>query len=357
MTTDVRPEVDPAAAGAAMDKVMSDFAAAIGVTTVLLGISSGAWKALASAGPATPSELATRVGTVDPYAREWLAAQAAAGYVDYDPAAGTFTLPTALAAVLTDDATTGLFSAFGEAIAVMGADLATFKDRFATGQGFGWHERSPGHWEAMAHISDASVIPFLPAWLSAMDGGDALLADGGKAADVGCGYGGVATALAGLYPRATVYGFDYHGASIARARLTASDAGVSDRVRAEVATAKDYPGSSYDLITFVDSLHDVGDPVGALVHAREALSPQGSVLLIEPMAGDRLEDNLSSVGRLWYSVSTTVCTPNGVAQEGHPLGTVAGEAKLRETATEAGFTRISRLDVEAPMNLLLQLRP
>lgn len=357
MTTVVRPEVDEEAVGAAMEKLMGDFAAAIGVTTVLLGISSGAWKELAAAGPVTPAELARRVGTVEPYAREWLAAQAAAGYVDYDRAAEEFTLPAALAAVLTDDATTALFSAFGDAMAVMGVDLARFKDRFATGQGFGWHERSPGHWEAMAHISDASVIPFLPAWLAAMDGADALLTAGGKAADVGCGYGGVAAALAGLYPAATVYGFDYHDASIARARSTASDAGVSDRVRAEVATAKDYPGSSYDLITFVDSLHDLGDPIGALVHAREALSPEGSVLLIEPAAGDRLEDNLTPVGRLWYSVSTTVCTPHGVAQEGHPLGTVAGEARLAETAAAAGYTRITRLDVEAPMNLLLQLRP
>lgn len=355
MTTDVRPEVDAAAVEAAMGQVMGDFAAAIGVTTVLLGISSGAWKALAT-GPATPAELAARIGTVEPYAREWLAAQAAAGYVVHDPVDGTFTLPPAVAAVLTDDATTALFSAFGDGMAVMGADLARFRDRFATGQGFGWHERSPEHWEAMAHISDASVIPFLPAWLGAMDGGDAHLA-GGRLADIGCGYGGVLAALAGLYPTATVYGFDYHDASIARARGTASDAGVSDRVRAAVATAKDFPGSSYDLITFVDSLHDLGDPVGALVHARETLSPEGSVLLIEPMAGDGLEENLTPVGRLWYSVSTTVCTPNGVAQEGHPLGTVAGEAKLRETAAAAGFTRVTRLAVEAPMNLLLQLRP
>ncbi|MFW6866360.1 class I SAM-dependent methyltransferase [Nocardioides sp. CPCC 206347] len=357
MTTDVRPEVDQEAVGEAMEKVMGDFAAAIGVTTVLLGISSGAWKAMAAAGPVTPSELADRMGTVEPYTREWLAAQAAAGYVEYDANTGTFTLPGAVAAVLTDDATTALFSAFGEGMAVMGADLARFRDRFATGQGFGWHERSPEHWEAMAGISDASVIPFLPAWLAAMDGGDALLAAGGKVADVGCGYGGMATALARLYPGATVYGFDYHDASIARSRSTATDAGVGDRVHAEVATAKDYPGTAYDLITFVDSLHDLGDPVGALVHAREALSPEGSVLLIEPAAGDSLEDNLTPVGRLWYSVSTTVCTPNGVAQEGHPLGTVAGEVKLRETAAAAGFARVTRLDVEAPMNLLLQLRP
>ncbi len=356
MTTQVQTEIDPAAVEAAMEKVLGDFAAAIGVTTVLLGISSGAWKALAT-GPATPAELADRVGTVEPYAREWLAAQAAAGYVDYDPADGTFTLPAAVAAVLTDDATTALFSAFGDGMAVMGADLARFRDRFATGQGFGWHERSPGHWEAMAHISDASVIPFLPAWLAAMDGGDERLPAGGKVADIGCGYGGVLAALAGLYPRSTVYGFDYHDASIARARSAASDAGVSDRVRAEVATAKDYPGTAYDLITFVDSLHDLGDPVGALIHAREALAPDGSVLLIEPAAADRLEDNLTPVGRLWYSISTTVCTPNGVAQEGQPLGTVAGEARLRAAAAAAGFTRVDGLDVEAPMNLLLQLRP
>lgn len=356
-TLETRPAVDPAALEEAAGKVMADFAAAVAVETIVLGIRSGAWKALAGAGPTTPAQLAERMGTVEPYAHEWLATQAAGGYVDYDAATGAFALPDALAAVLADDTQSALFSAFGEAMDVMAVDLARFTERFAAGRGFGWHERSPGHWEAMAKISAASVLPFLSSWIAATDGIAARLDAGGMAADVGCGYGAMAIALAEAHPNATVTGFDYHGGSIERSRAAAVAAGVADRARFEVASAKDYPGSGYDLITFVDSLHDLGDPVGALVHARHALSPEGSVLLVEMACGDRLEDNINPMGRMFYAISTTVCTANGVAQEGHPLGAVAGETRLREVAADAGFTRVHRLDVEAPLNILLELRP
>ena len=356
-TVDERPGVEQHDVEAAMGQVMSDYAAAIGVATVTLGITSGAWKAMAGAGPITPVELATRIGTVEPYAHEWLAAQAAGGYVTYDPATGRFTLPDAMAAVLADDVQAGIFTAFGEAMKVMGADMARFEDRFATGRGFGWHERSPGHWDAMADISAASVLPFLESWLADIEGLSERLAAGGKVADVGCGYGAALVSIAGQHPSARVYGFDYHDGSVVRAREAADAAGVAERARFEVATAKDYPGSDYALILFVDSLHDLGDPVGALEHSREALAPDGAVLLVEPECADRLEDNLNPVGRLWYAVSTTVCTPNGVAQEGHPLGTVAGEARLRATAEQAGFTRVRRLAAPAPLNILLELRP
>lgn len=356
-TVAAQPAPTAADVEAATAQVMADFAAVVGVETVVLGIRTGAWKALAGQGPTTPAELAQRMGTVEPYAREWLSAQAAAGYVEYDAATGAFTLPDAMAAVLADDARSALFRAFGEAMDVMAIDLERFTERFATGQGFGWHERSPRHWEAMAQINAASVLPFLSAWIAAADGVADRLDAGGKVADVGCGYGAVAVALALAHPAATVTGFDYHGGSIDRSRQAALDAGVAERARFEVATAKDYPGSDYDLILFVDSLHDLGDPVGALAHARDALSPDGSVLLVEMACGDKLEDNLHPIGRMFYAISTTVCTANGVAQEGHPLGTVAGEALLRRTAEAAGFTRVRRLDVEAPLNILLELRP
>ena len=350
-------QVDEAAVEATLGQVMSDFAASVGVSTLLLGIASGAWKAMAGADPMTAAELARRIGTAEPYAHEWLASQTAAGYVTYDPGTGTFSLPDATAAVLADDAQTGLLSALGDAMQVMTLDQGRFSERFVRGEGFGWHERSPGHWEAMARITEASVLPFLPAWLSAMPDTVRRLNDGGKVADVGCGYGGVLVAMAHAYPAARLFGFDYHDGSVERARMAADAAGLGDRARFEVASAKDYPGSGYDLITFFDSLHDLGDPVGALTHARSALAPGGAVLLIEPAGADRLEDNINPIGRFWYNVSTTVCTPNGVAQEGHPLGTVAGEARLRETAATAGFTRIRRLDVEAPINILLELLP
>jgi SAM-dependent methyltransferase len=356
-TVDERPVLDQQDVEAAMGRVMGDYAAAIAVTTVSLGITSGAWKAMAEAGPITPAELASRIGTVEPYAHEWLATQAAGGYVSYDPATERFTLPDAMAAVLADDAQTGVFVAFGEAMKVMGADMTLFEERFTTGRGFGWHERSPGHWDAMADISAASVLPFLPAWLAEIDGLAEQLAAGGKVADVGCGYGAALLSIAHQHAAVRTYGFDYHDGSVAHARDAATAAGVSDRARFEVATAKDYPGNDYALILFVDSLHDLGDPVGALEHARDALAPDGCVLLVEPDCADRLEDNLNPIGRLWYAISTTVCTPNGVAQEGHPLGTVAGEARLREAATSAGFTRFRRLDGPAPLNIPLELRP
>jgi SAM-dependent methyltransferase len=355
-TLEQKPAVPAGAIEAVFGQVMGDFAAVVGVQTLVLGITSGAWKALAGAGPTTPAELATRIGTVEPYAREWLAAQAAAGYVTYDPTTGTFTLPPATTAVLADDEQTALFLAFGEAMDVMANDFARFRDRFASGQGFGWHERSPGHWEAMARINAATVLPFLPSWIAGTSVADRLAA-GGRIADIGSGYGAVAIALSEAHPEAAVYGFDYHDGSVARSREAAAAAGVGARTRFEVATAKDFPGADYDIVLFVDSFHDLGDPVGALVHARSTLAPGGVVLLVEMACADRLEDNLNPMGRMFYSISTTVCTANGVAQEGHPLGTVAGEARLREVAAAAGFSDVRRLDVEAPLNILLELRP
>jgi 2-polyprenyl-3-methyl-5-hydroxy-6-metoxy-1,4-benzoquinol methylase len=178
-------------------------------------------------------------------------------------------------------------------------------------------------------------------------------------ADVGCGYGSPTIALASARPHARVDGFDAHDGSIARARRAAATAGVADRVRFEVATAKDFPipDGGYDLVTLFDVLHDLGDPVGALAHVRAALAEGGTVMLVEPLGADRVEDNLNPVGRMWYGASVIACTPNALAQEGHALGTLAGEARLREVAAAAGFGRVRRVPVDAPLNLVLELRP
>ena len=244
----------------------------------------------------------------------------------------------------------------------MGEGFAAFSEAFSTGRGFGWHQRTAGHW----HGTDAFTRVALPAELieaavGAMAGVAAVLATGGgSVADVGCGYGTPTLAIAGLFPSAQVLGIDYHDASIAHCRAEAAHSGAGN-ARFEVVDAAELPGTGYDLITFFDSLHDFGDPLGALVRARAAVSPAGAVLLFEPLGADDVQGNLNPNGRMFYAVSTLACTPNAVSQKtatsGEPLGAQAGEKRLRALAAEAGFSSVRRLDVPAPMNLVLDLRP
>jgi SAM-dependent methyltransferase len=242
----------------------------------------------------------------------------------------------------------------------MGEGFPAFSEAFSSGQGFGWHQRTAAHW----HGTDAFTRVALPgdliaAAIGAMGDVAAVLTAGGSVADVGCGYGTPTMAIAGQYPAARVLGIDYHDASIAHSRAEATRRGVAN-VRFEVADASGLPGQGYDLITFFDSLHDIGDPVGALTRARAAVAPSGAVLLVEPLGADRVEDNLNPPGRMFYAVSTLACTPNAVSQKtptsSEPLG-LAGEQRLRATAAGAGFGRVRRLDVPAPINLVLELRP
>jgi len=251
----------------------------------------------------------------------------------------------------------------------MGEGFAAFSEAFSTGQGFGWHQRTAAHW----HGTDAFTRVALPAELIAaaigeMAGLAAVLAAGGSVADVGCGYGTPTMAIAGLFPAARVLGIDYHDASIAHARAEAARRGPGPgtgpgvgTVRFEVAAASGLPGQGYDLITFFDSLHDIGDPLGALSRARQALGPDGAVLLVEPLGADDVEDNLNPAGRMFYAISTLACTPNAVSQKtatsSEPLGAQAGEKRLRALAAQAGFGCVRRLNVPAPMNLVLELRP
>lgn len=355
VATQIAP--DPAKVQETAGKFVADFAAAAGVQLLVLGIHTGVWKAMAGAGPLTAADLARRVGTADAYAREWLNAEAAGGYVQHDAASNTYTLPDEVAALVADDVQSQFLEGFGEALRAMSIDFPRFEERFRAGKGFAWGERSPGHLDAWDQVTQAMVVPeLIEHWLPAIDGLGAALTRGGKVADVGTGYGAPLIAIAGAYPAAYCYGFDTHGPSLAHARDAAAAAGAGDRVWFDVASTKDFPGNDYDLITLIDTLHDLGDPVGALRWAHSALAPGGVVLLVEPAGGDTLEENLNTVGRLYYAASTLICTANGLAQEGHPLGTVPGEKRLRSVAREAGFTRIARLPVEAPFNILLELR-
>ena len=357
-TTAPVDEEQEAAVEAEMGRILTELGAALGVLLTALGTRSGLWAALAGAGPLTDREVAAKVSVHGSLVREWLRAQAAGGYLDYDPVAGTFTLPAPVAAAIHYGPGGALVDACATMLSSMGEGFGAFSEAFSTGQGFGWHQRTAEHW----HGTDAFTKVALPgeliaAAISAIPTVADALAGGGTVVDVGCGYGSPTTAIASLYPAARVLGIDYHDASIAHAREQAGP----DNVRFEVASAAELPGSGYDLITFFDSLHDLGDPRGALVRARSALAGSGTVLLFEPLGADDVQDNLNPTGRMFYAVSTLACTPNAVSQQtptsSELLGAQAGEKRLRALAAEAGFTRVRRLDVPAPMNLVLELQP
>lgn len=355
----VTETVDPAEVGEVMGKLMGDLAGTIGLQATHLGIRVGLWKALAGAGPQTPAEVSTTSGVPEPYVREWLKLQVASGYVAHEEGTDRFELPSAVAAVLGDDEQARMVEGFAEMLAAMVLDAPALEAAYRGGGGVGWDRRRPGHWHGMDLVTRAAVVPVLVSqWIPSLGDVEARLRAGGTVADVGCGLGAVLVALAQAYPAARGTGFDYHDASIAQARGAAASAGVADRVAFEVADAASFPGSGYDLVLFVDTLHDLGDPEQALRRARHALAPDGAVLLVEFDASDRLEDNCTPFGRLLYGSSALVCTPNAVSQGAvEPLGTAAGETALGAVAARAGFSRVRRVPVDAGINLVLELRP
>jgi 2-polyprenyl-3-methyl-5-hydroxy-6-metoxy-1,4-benzoquinol methylase len=336
-----------------LGKAISDVAATFHAGLVLIGDKLGLYRAMAGAGPLTPAELATRTGARERYVREWLSAQAAGGYVTYDPATGRFTLPPEQAFLLIDADLPGAFQLSVGSI----RDEPKITDAFRTGAGVGWHEHDAGVYEGCERFfRPGYAMNLVSQWIPALDGVKARLETGGRVADVGCGHGASTIIMAQAFPRATITGFDYHPASIEAARQAADKAGVGDRVSFEVSAAKGYPGTGYDLVTFFDCLHDMGDPVGAARHVRKSLATGGVWMLVEPFANDRLEDNLNPVGRLYYAASTLLCTPASLSQEvGLALGAQAGENRLREVLTEAGFTRVRRV-AQTPANMILEVR-
>jgi SAM-dependent methyltransferase len=338
-------------------KALGDVGSALTASLVVIGDKLGLYRALAEGGPATPAELARRTQTSERYVREWLSGQAAAGYVSYDPTSRRFALPPAHAACLTDDSSPAcVLGAFQAMTAAMRAE-PRIADGFRTGKGVGWHEHDPDLFVGVERFFRPGYNAHLVnEWIPALDDVQAKLERGARVADVGCGLGASTIILAKAFPRSTFVGFDYHEPSIERARERARAAGVAERTRFEVASAKSYPGT-YDLVAFFDCLHDMGDPVGAARHVRKSLAPDGTWLLVEPFANDDVEANLNPVGRLFYSVSTLVCTPASLSQEvGLALGAQAGERRLRGVLTEAGFTRVRRATA-TPFNLVIEARP
>jgi SAM-dependent methyltransferase len=345
-----------------LGRLTNDLGSSLAVLTISLGTRSGLWAALSGAGPLTVEQAAARTSVDPALVREWLRAQAASGYVEYDPDRDAYALPDATAAVLVHGPGGAMVEACMSMLASMTEGFDDFSSAIAAGRGFGWHQRTADHW----HGSDALTQIALPreliaATIEQLPGIPTVLSTGGAVLDVGCGYGSPTRAIAQLHPAADVLGTDYNDASIMRARDVAAQDGVQN-VRFEVAPATGVPGhpDGYDLITFFDSLHDIGDPRGALARAREVLAADGAVLLVEPLGADNVADNLNPLGRMFYSISVLACTPNAVSQRtatsSEPLGAQAGEAALRALAADAGFGTVRRLDVPAPMNLVLELR-
>ena len=351
-------EINAGKLDALMGKMLVDVGAAMGASLMLIGDKLGLYKALARGRPMTSAELANATSTTERYVREWLAAQAAAGYVEYDSSSAKFSMSPEQAMVFADEESPVFMGAVGDLVAATILDEPKISQAFRTGKGVGWNERSTCLFCGTARFFRTSYKHHLvQEWLPALEGVIAKLEVGAMVADVGCGHGISTMLMAQAFPRSRFYGFDYHEGSIVAARQNAKSAGLQDRLSFEVHSGKTFPSRGYDLICFFDCLHDMGDPVGALRHVRQAIASDGTCLIVEPFANDRLEDNLNPVGRIYYAASTVVCTPASLAQEvGLALGAQAGEARLREVALQAGFNGFRRA-TETPFNLILEARP
>ena len=341
-----------------MGKMLNDMGAAASGAMVVIGDKLGLYKALAEAGPLTSAELATRTETTERYVREWLAAQAAAGYVEYQPQSGTYAMTAEQAQALADEKSPAFVAGAFEVIASMFKDEPKISEAFRSGRGVGWHEHSPCLFRGTERFFRAGYAAHLVSeWLPALEGVREKLERGARVADVGCGHGASTIVMARAFPNSTFTGFDYHEPSVERAREAACEAGVEPWCRFEVADSKSYPGSGYDLVAFFDCLHDMGDPVGVSRHVLESLDADGTWMIVEPNASDTVEGNLNPVGRIFYAASTMICVPASLSQEvGLALGAQAGTARLREVVLTGGFTRF-RTATTTPFNLVLEARP
>ncbi len=341
-----------------IERIVDEVGAAVNVPLTILGMRLGLYAAMGDVQPVTPAELAARTDTHERYVREWLAAQAAGGYVVYDPDAETYRLPPEHIGVLADESSPLYMGGMFQTASATVHAQDQMEERFRSGDGLGWHE----HHHDLFHGTDAVFgvayrTYLVQEWIPALDGVEAKLRAGARVADIGCGYGTATIVLAQAYPQSTFVGFDYHVESIERARANAAAAGVEDRVRFEIASATDFRGSGYDLIASFDSLHDLGDPAACARQVRSALADDGTWLIVEPSAGDRVEENLHPLGRLQYAFSNLVCMPGSLSQPGRAaLGTAAGEARLSEAIRAGGFTHVRRAS-ETLLNMVLEAKP
>jgi SAM-dependent methyltransferase len=339
-------------------RAVDEVGATLNAALVVMGDKLGLYRALAGAGALTAADLAGRTGTTERYVREWLNAQAAGGYVEYDPESDRYTLPPEQTVALTDEDSPAYLPGFFQIALGSVLDSPRITQAARSGDGFGWHEHVHDVHEGCERFFRPGYnANLIGSWLPALDGVVAKLERGARVADVGCGHGASTILMARAFPRSTFVGSDYHEGSIQTARTRAEQSGVADRVSFEAALAAAHPGQDYDLVTMFDCLHDMGDPVGAARQVRELLAPDGTWMIVEPAAGDRVEDNLNPVGRAYYGFSTLLCTPASLSQDvGLALGAQAGEARIREVVEAAGFTRFRRV-AETPFNHVFEARP
>jgi SAM-dependent methyltransferase len=337
---------------------VGDLAAAISGLMLHLGDRLGLYRAMADAGPVTSTELAARTGTSERYIREWLGNQAAGGYVTYDPDDRSFELRPEQAMVLANEESPFFLGGAFETVASCYADHDAFMRAFTTGEGIAWGDHDERLFSGCLRLFRPGYeAQLVSTWLPALDGVVDKLTDGASVVDVGCGYGASTLIMARAFERSTFLGIDSHGPSITEARSAASSSGVERRAWFETASGAEIPGNDYDLATMFDCLHDMGDPVGVARSVRRSLADDGTLLLVEPAAGDDLAHNLNPVGRLFYGLSTVICTPSSLSQEvGLGLGAQAGPQRLEEVLREAGFSRV-RVAATTPFNIILEARP
>ena len=357
----MRPEVetrvlDETKLQSFVEKSVGEFGVAMSAALVSLGDRLGFFKAMAHTGPMTPNELATKTGTGERLVREWMVNQAASGNLEYDPASEKFSLPQEHALALADDASPYFVAGGYQIVTALVKAEERIANAFRNGGGMYWGEHDHGLFEGTERFFRPNYVANLvSSWIPALEGVEEKLKAGAVVADIGCGHGASTLLMARAYPKSRFFGFDNHAPSIGHARRAADEAGLFTQATFEVAPASSFPGHRYDLIAFFDCLHDMGDPLGALRHAQEALAPDGTVLLVEPQAGEKVEENLNPVGRVFSGASVLCCAPNAIASGNIVLGTIATEADFRRLALAAGFHRFRRA-AQTPFNRVFEMR-
>jgi 2-polyprenyl-3-methyl-5-hydroxy-6-metoxy-1,4-benzoquinol methylase len=340
-----------------MMKAVGDIASNMSAMTIILGERLGLYKAMADSKPVTSAELAAKTNTYERYIREWLASQAAAGYVKYNPSDGKYTLPAENAFVLTEENSPAYILGAYQVLRSIFKDEEKFVEMFKTGKGLLWGEHHHDLFEGTAKFFKSAYLGNLvQSWIPSLEGVEEKLQQGAKVADIGCGYGVPTLIMAKAYTNSKFYGFDNHKASIESAQQSAQNEGLAGRAEFSAVSANESIGNDYDLVSFFDCLHDMGDPIGAMKFAKQSLKQDGTCMIVEPMANDNVEDNLNLVGRIYYSASSMICVPNSVADNGHALGAQAGEKRIKEIAEKAGFTKFKRAS-QTPFNIVYEAKP